>query len=165
MKKNDMEPKRLRFVSKNPQSAPWLFLIEGKKGSKPYLKVLPQLYVWTENGYTDEMQKIIHSDLKRGLNKMTGTLYVVGTPIGNMDDITLRQLKTLEDVDFIAAEDTRVTLKLLNRYDIKKQLISYHGHSTLNCAENIISRIKGGENAAVVTDAGMPCISDPGEDW
>ena len=95
---------------------------------------------------------------------MTGTLYVVGTPIGNMDDITLRQLKTLEDVDFIAAEDTRVTLKLLNRYDIKKQLISYHGHSTLNCAENIISRIKGGENAAVVTDAGMPCISDPGEE-
>ena len=58
---------------------------------------------------------------------MTGTLYVVGTPIGNMDDITLRQLKTLEDVDFIAAEDTRVTLKLLNRYDIKKQLISSHG--------------------------------------
>ena len=75
---------------------------------------------------------------------MTGTLYVVGTPIGNMDDITLRQLKTLEDVDFIAAEDTRVTLKLLNRYDIKKQLISYHGHSTLICSENIISRIKGG---------------------
>ena len=72
--------------------------------------------------------------------------------------------RQLEDVDFIAAEDTRVTLKLLNRYDIKKQLISYHGHSTLNCAENIISRIKGGENAAVVTDAGMPCISDPGEE-
>lgn len=95
---------------------------------------------------------------------MTGTLYVVGTPIGNMDDITMRQLKTLEEVDFIAAEDTRVTLKLLNRYDIKKQLISYHGHSTLNCAENIISRINRGENAAVVTDAGMPCISDPGEE-
>lgn len=94
---------------------------------------------------------------------MTGTLFVVGTPIGNMDDITFRQLKTLEEVDFIAAEDTRVTLKLLNRYDIKKPLISYHGHSTVACAEGITSRLLGGESAAIVTDAGMPCISDPGE--
>lgn len=92
-----------------------------------------------------------------------GTLYVVGTPIGNMDDITFRQLKVLEEVDFIAAEDTRVTLKLLNRYELKKSLVSYHGHSTESCAENIVSRIKNGENAAIVTDAGMPCISDPGE--
>lgn len=92
-----------------------------------------------------------------------GTLYVVGTPIGNMDDITFRQLKTLEDVDFIAAEDTRVTLKLLNRYEIKKPLVSYHGHSTESVAANIVSRIQSGDNAAIVTDAGMPCISDPGE--
>lgn len=92
-----------------------------------------------------------------------GTLYVVGTPIGNMDDITFRQLKTLEEADFIAAEDTRVTLKLLNRYEIKKPLVSYHGHSTESCAANIVSRIQEGENAAIVTDAGMPCISDPGE--
>ncbi|MBQ7046270.1 MAG: 16S rRNA (cytidine(1402)-2'-O)-methyltransferase [Oscillospiraceae bacterium] len=94
---------------------------------------------------------------------MMGTLFVVGTPIGNMDDITFRQLKTLEEVDFIAAEDTRVTLKLLNRYEIKKPLISYHGHSTESVAANIVSRIQGGEDAAIVTDAGMPCISDPGE--
>ena len=67
MKKNDLEPKRLRFVSKNPESAPWLFLIEGKKGSKPYLKVLPQLYIWTENGYTDEMQKIYSMGLEKGI--------------------------------------------------------------------------------------------------
>lgn len=92
-----------------------------------------------------------------------GTLYVVGTPLGNMDDITFRQLETLKNVDFIAAEDTRVTLKLLNRYDIKKPLISYHGHSSAACAESIASRIENGENAAIVTDAGMPCISDPGE--
>lgn len=92
-----------------------------------------------------------------------GTLFVVGTPIGNMDDITFRQLETLKNVDFIAAEDTRVTLKLLNRYDIKKQLISYHGHSSSNIAESIADRIENGENAAIVTDAGMPCISDPGE--
>ncbi len=92
-----------------------------------------------------------------------GTLFVVGTPIGNMDDITYRQLETLKNVDFIAAEDTRVTLKLLNRYDIKKTLISYNGHNSGNTAESIANRIENGENAAIVTDAGMPCISDPGE--
>ena len=92
-----------------------------------------------------------------------GTLYVVGTPIGNMDDITYRQLETLRSVDFIAAEDTRVTLKLLNRFEIAKPLVSFHGHSSRSCAEGIIARIENGENAAIVTDAGMPCISDPGE--
>lgn len=92
-----------------------------------------------------------------------GILFVVGTPIGNMDDITFRQLETLKNVDFIAAEDTRVTLKLLNRYNIKKTLVSFHGHSSAACAENIADRIEKGENAAIVTDAGMPCISDPGE--
>lgn len=95
---------------------------------------------------------------------MMGTLYVVGTPIGNLDDITFRELDTLNNVDFISAEDTRVTLKLLNRYEIKKPLVSYHQHSSRQCAEGIIDRIKAGENCAVVTDAGMPCISDPGED-
>ncbi|MBQ3567067.1 MAG: 16S rRNA (cytidine(1402)-2'-O)-methyltransferase [Oscillospiraceae bacterium] len=94
---------------------------------------------------------------------MMGTLFVVGTPIGNMDDITYRQLETLKNVSFIAAEDTRVTLKLLNRYDIKKTLISYHGHSSNTIAESIADRIENGEDAAIVTDAGMPCISDPGE--
>lgn len=93
-----------------------------------------------------------------------GTLYVVGTPIGNMEDVTFRQIETLKYVDFIIAEDTRVTLKLLNRYDIKKNLISYHRHSGENCALSITERIKNGESAAIVTDAGMPCISDPGEE-
>ena len=94
---------------------------------------------------------------------MPGTLYVLGTPIGNISDITLRALDILSEVDFIAAEDTRVTLKLLNKYDIKKPLVSYHDHSSRLCAEGIISRLAAGENGAVVTDAGMPCISDPGE--
>lgn len=94
---------------------------------------------------------------------MSGTFYVVGTPIGNMGDITDRALQILSEADFIAAEDTRVTLKLLNRYNIKKQLISYHDHSSRASAEAIISRIENGENGAIVTDAGMPCISDPGE--
>ena len=92
-----------------------------------------------------------------------GTLFVVGTPIGNMEDITLRQLDTLKTVDFIAAEDTRVTLKLLNRTEIKKPLVSFHGHSSIETAEKIADRIQNGEDAAIVTDAGMPCISDPGE--
>ncbi|MCM1133176.1 MAG: 16S rRNA (cytidine(1402)-2'-O)-methyltransferase [Ruminococcus flavefaciens] len=92
-----------------------------------------------------------------------GTLYIIGTPIGNMEDITLRQLRMLEEVDFLCAEDTRVTLKLLNRYDIKKELVSFHEHSSRAEAQRIIDRLLSGENGGVVTDAGMPCISDPGE--
>ena len=94
---------------------------------------------------------------------MSGTLYIIGTPIGNMEDITLRQLDMLASVDFICAEDTRVTLKLLNRYDIKKQLVSFHEHSSKADTQHIIDRLIAGENGGVVTDAGMPCISDPGE--
>ncbi|MBR4628029.1 MAG: 16S rRNA (cytidine(1402)-2'-O)-methyltransferase [Ruminococcus sp.] len=94
---------------------------------------------------------------------MSGTLYIIGTPIGNMEDITLRQLRMLEEVDFLCAEDTRVTLKLLNRYEIKKQLVSFHEHSSQSDAQRIIDRLASGESCGVVTDAGMPCISDPGE--
>lgn len=92
-----------------------------------------------------------------------GILYIIGTPIGNMEDITLRQLRMLNEVDFICAEDTRVTLKLLNRYEIKKELVSFHEHSSKADAQRIIDRILSGKNAGIVTDAGMPCISDPGE--
>ncbi|MBP3248816.1 MAG: 16S rRNA (cytidine(1402)-2'-O)-methyltransferase [Ruminococcus sp.] len=94
---------------------------------------------------------------------MSGILYIVGTPIGNLDDITVRQLRTLEEADFICAEDTRVTLKLLNRYEIKNKLISFHEHSSPAEAQRIMERLISGENGAVVTDAGMPCISDPGQ--
>lgn len=94
---------------------------------------------------------------------MSGTFYVIGTPIGNLGDITLRQLDVLSEVDFICAEDTRVTLKLLNHYDIKKQLISFHEHSSKADAQRIIDRLLSGESCGIVTDAGMPCISDPGE--
>ncbi len=92
-----------------------------------------------------------------------GILYIIGTPIGNMEDITLRQLKMLNEEDFICTEDTRVTLKLLNRYEIKKELVSFHEHSSKADAQRIIDRILSGKNAGIVTDAGMPCISDPGE--
>ena len=94
---------------------------------------------------------------------MTGILYIIGTPIGNMEDITLRQMRMLEEVDFICAEDTRVTLKLLNRCEIKNELVSFHEHSSKSEAQRIIDRILSGQSCGVVTDAGMPCISDPGE--
>ncbi len=95
---------------------------------------------------------------------MSGILYVTGTPIGNLEDITLRQLRTLEEVDFIAAEDTRVTRKLLTHFEIKTELVSCHEHSSDSVINHIADRIQAGENCAVVTDAGMPCISDPGEE-
>ena len=91
-------------------------------------------------------------------------LYVVGTPIGNMGDMSPRAVETLNSVDFIAAEDTRVTVKLLNHFGIKKPMVSYFEHNKHNKGEKILDRILAGESCAIVTDAGMPCISDPGED-
>lgn len=93
-----------------------------------------------------------------------GILYICPTPIGNLEDITLRTIKVLNEVDIIAAEDTRHTLKLLNHYNIKKPLISYHEHNKMAAGEKILEEIKKGKNIALVTDAGMPGISDPGED-
>ena len=95
---------------------------------------------------------------------MSGTLYVVGTPIGNLGDISPRALDVLENCDFIAAEDTRVTLKLLNHFEIKKPMISYFEHNRFERGPVIAERILSGESCAIVTDAGMPAISDPGED-
>ena len=95
---------------------------------------------------------------------MSGILYVTGTPIGNLEDMTLRQLRVLEEVNFIAAEDTRVTRKLLTHFEIKTELVSCHEHSTDSVMNHIADRIQAGESCAVVTDAGMPCISDPGEE-
>ena len=95
---------------------------------------------------------------------MAGKLYIVGTPIGNLGDMSSRAIEVLNAVDFIAAEDTRVTLKLLTHFDIKKKLISYYEHNKKDKGVEILNRILAGESCAVVTDAGMPCISDPGED-
>lgn len=91
-------------------------------------------------------------------------LYVVGTPIGNLSDFSPRGREILGSVDFIAAEDTRVTRKLLTHFGIQKPLVSYHEHNIREKGEAIVGRILNGESCAVVTDAGMPCISDPGED-
>lgn len=95
---------------------------------------------------------------------MTGTLILVGTPIGNLSDMSPRALEALRGCDFIAAEDTRVTVKLLNHYGIKRPMISYFEHNKRERGEHICTRLLAGETCAIVTDAGMPCISDPGED-
>ena len=94
---------------------------------------------------------------------MTGKLYIVATPIGNLEDITLRALNILREVDLIAAEDTRQTLKLLNHFEITKPLISYHRHNEEIKSDVLIEKIKKGENIALVSDAGTPGICDPGE--
>ena len=95
---------------------------------------------------------------------MSGTLYLIGTPIGNLSDFSPRAVETLSTVDFIAAEDTRVTLKLLNHFDIHKPLVSYYEHNKYASGEKIVQRILNGESCGLVTDAGMPAVSDPGED-
>ena len=94
---------------------------------------------------------------------MNGILYVVGTPIGNLSDFSPRAVETLRQADFIAAEDTRVTLKLLNHFGIKKPLVSYFEHNKYERGQMICGRIEAGETCALVSDAGMPAISDPGE--
>lgn len=95
---------------------------------------------------------------------MSGTLYLVATPIGNLNDISPRALEALSQADFIAAEDTRVSLKLMNHFSIKKPMLSYHEHNHVSAGQQIVQRLLGGESCALVTDAGTPAISDPGED-
>ena len=95
---------------------------------------------------------------------MKGKLYIIATPIGNLEDITLRALRILKEVDIIAAEDTRQTLKLLNHYDISKHLISYHRHNEETKSNYLIEKLNEGQNIGLVSDAGTPGISDPGEE-
>jgi len=96
--------------------------------------------------------------------KEFGKLFIVATPIGNLEDITLRALKILREVDLILCEDTRVTKKLLDRYEIQKPLLSYHHHSKISRVEKIIEHLENGKNLALVSDAGTPGVSDPGNE-
>ena len=95
---------------------------------------------------------------------MTGTLYLCATPIGNLEDITFRVLRTLKEVDLIAAEDTRNSIKQLNHFEIKTPMTSYHEFNKIEKAYQLVDKIKAGQNVALITDAGTPGISDPGED-
>ncbi len=91
-----------------------------------------------------------------------GTLYVIGTPIGNLEDISVRALRIFQDVALVVCEDTRQTMKLLNHYDIKQPLVSFHQHSKIQKVEQVSTALRGGKDVAVVTDAGTPGVSDPG---
>ncbi len=95
---------------------------------------------------------------------MTGTLYLCATPIGNLEDMTLRVLRILKEVDLIAAEDTRNSIKLLNHFEIKTPMTSYHEFNKIDKAYELVNLLKEGKNIALITDAGMPGISDPGEE-
>lgn len=95
---------------------------------------------------------------------MTGSLYLCATPIGNLEDITLRVLRTLKEVDLIAAEDTRNSIKLLNHFEIKTKMTSYHEYNKIEKAISLVEQMKQGMNVALITDAGTPGISDPGEE-
>lgn len=111
------------------------------------------------------MENIKHTDMSTEKNKVEGgTLYLVATPIGNLSDLSERALKVLSEVDFVAAEDTRNSGLLLSRFGISKPFVSYYEHNKRERGEYIVSRLKAGESCALVTDAGMPAISDPGED-
>ena len=94
----------------------------------------------------------------------TGTLYLCATPIGNLEDITYRVLRTLKEVDLIAAEDTRNSIRLLNHFEIKTPMTSYHEYNKIDKAYQLVAKMREGKNIALITDAGTPGISDPGED-
>lgn len=109
-------------------------------------------------------EKSLKPSKEENIMETYGTLTLCATPIGNLEDITYRVVRTLQEVDFIAAEDTRHTRKLLNHFDIHTKLISYHEHNKMEKGKELIELLKQGKNLALVTDAGTPGISDPGED-
>lgn len=111
-----------------------------------------------------ERSQMVSKQSSYSLNEGAGCLYLVPTPIGNLQDMTFRAINILKEVDYIAAEDTRQTIKLLNVYQIEKRLVSYHEHNKEKSGQFILEDLKQGKRVALVTDAGMPGISDPGED-
>ncbi|MBJ6361297.1 16S rRNA (cytidine(1402)-2'-O)-methyltransferase [Paenibacillus sp. GCM10012307] len=110
------------------------------------------------------MSKVIHIQKSFSVSRKTGTLYLVATPIGNLEDMTFRAIRTLREVDLIAAEDTRQTRKLLTHFEISTRLVSYHEHNKQASGHELLRLLKEGQQIALVSDAGLPAISDPGAD-
>ncbi len=110
------------------------------------------------------MAELLHVKIMEGIHMEKGTLYLCATPIGNLEDITMRVLRTLREVDLIAAEDTRNSLRLLNHFDIKTPMTSYHEYNRVEKAHVLVEKLLSGMNIALITDAGTPGISDPGEE-
>ena len=153
-----LEPKRLRTVAYKADAAPNLVLVEARRAGAQAPAAAGTVRT-RRHGLGRDPQNLSQEDVT-----MSGTLYLVGTPIGNLGDLSVRALETLRSADFIAAEDTRVTAKLLNHFEIKKPCVSYYEHNKYASGEKIVARLLAGETCALVTDAGMPAISDPGED-
>ncbi len=157
-----LEPKRLRFVRHSAASAVSLVLLEARLGESRGCRSSRS---WSSTGRTAaSLPRADAFTTDRSETDMAGMLYLVPTPIGNLSDISPRCRQTLAEADFIAAEDTRVSLKLLNHLELKKSLVSYHEHNKAESGEKILARLLAGETCALVTDAGSPAISDPGED-
>ena len=170
MKQYKMSPRRLCMVHPKASQEANLVLIEGIRGGNTQIRVEAPLVLFDEDGQESKQIKMIHGRLRKATNiengrkkVMAGMLYLCATPIGNLEDITFRVLRTLKEVDLIAAEDTRNSQKLLNHFDIHTPMTSYHEYNKYDKAEYLVSLMLDGKNIACITDAGTPGISDPGE--
>ena len=164
-----LEPKRMQLVYPFADKEPNMVLIEGVKDGNPMLKITPPLIVYRPDGtYTDELLAL-YGMTRKIIIRIKEVHYVryfifMCYSIGNLEDITLRVLRTLQEVDVIAAEDTRNTIKLLNHFEIKTPMTSYHEYNKVDKAAYLVEQLANGKNIALVTDAGTPAISDPGEE-
>ena len=165
MRKYNIEPKKIRLIYPKKDKEANILLIEGKKNGNKGIKILPPLYTHNNDGsYTNEIKKYFKWDdiMKQKSYDGTPILYIVPTPIGNMEDITIRALNILKTVDVIFAEDTRTTNQLLKHFDIKQKLISSHLYNEDKNEDKELEYLKQGKNIAIVSDRGTPVISDPG---
>ena len=161
----NLELKRLQWVHSCYVDRPaWIFLAEFVKGGRPGLEVLPPLIMYNRDGSYSRQTLVLLQGKKRQKNMENekGTLYLCATPIGNLEDMTPRAVRMLQEADLIAAEDTRHTRQLLTHFGIHGQLISYHEHNKEKQGPVLLEALENGKDIALVTDAGFPRISDQG---